>query len=122
MPSGNFLALSTELQQLDDYPSSETDPAAPRETAHVVGGVVVEFTPTGQVIREVKLFDILDPYRIGYDSLGTTFWRETYGEVVEGDTRDWLHDNAVIYDARDDSAIVSLRQRRRRDQGRPLDG
>ena len=109
MPSGNFLALSTELRQLDDYPSSETDSAAPRETAHVVGGVIVEFTPAGQVVREVKLFDVLDPYRIGYDSLGTTFWRETYGEVVEGDTRDWLHDNGIIYDASDDSAIVSLR-------------
>ena len=109
MPSGNFLALSTELRQLDDYASSETDPAAPRETAHVVGGVIVEFTPEGRVIRQWKLFDVLDPYRIGYDSLGTGFWRATYGEVVEGDIRDWLHDNGIIYDARDDAAIVSLR-------------
>ena len=109
MPSGNFLALSSELRQLDNYPSSETDPAAPRETAYVVGGVIVEFTPAGQIVRELKLFDLLDPYRIGYDSLGTGFWRELYGAVVEGDTRDWLHDNAIIYDDRDDSAIVSLR-------------
>ena len=109
MPSGNFLALSTELREFDNYPSSETDPAAPRETAHVVGGVIVEFTPDGQIVRELKLFDLLDPYRIGYDSLGTGFWRELYGAVVEGDTRDWLHDNGIIYDERDDSAIVSLR-------------
>ena len=93
MPSGNFLALSTELREFDNYPSSETDPAAPRETTHVVGGVLVEFTPDGQIVRELKLFDLLDPYRIGYDSLGTGFWRELYGAVVEGDSRDWLHDN-----------------------------
>ena len=109
MPSGNFLALSTELREFDNYPSSETDPAAPRETTHVVGGVIVEFTPDGQIVRELKLFDLLDPYRIGYDSLGTGFWRELYGAVVEGDSRDWLHDNGIIYDERDDSAIVSLR-------------
>ncbi len=109
MPSGNFLALSSELRQFDNYPSSETDAAASRETAHVVGGVIVEFTPAGQIVREVKLFDLLDPYRIGYDSLGTGFWQELYGAVAEGDTRDWLHDNAIIYDERDDSAIVSLR-------------
>ena len=109
MPSGNFLALSTELRQLDHYPSSETDPSAPKETAHVVGGVIVEFTPAGQIVREWKLHDLLDPYRIGYDSLGTRFWRETYSAIVEGETRDWLHDNGIIYDERDDSAVVSLR-------------
>ena len=109
MPSGNFLALSTELRRLEDYPSSETDPAARREPANVVGGVIVEFTPDGDIARKVKLFDLLDPYRIGYDSLGTGFWRGLYEQVADGDTRDWTHDNAIIYDARDDSAIVSLR-------------
>ena len=109
MPSGNFLALSSEVRELDNYPTSETDPSAPRETANVVGGVIVEFTPDGRIVREWKLFDLLDPYRIGYDSLGTEFWRNSYGEVIEGETRDWLHDNAIIYDTRDDSAIVSLR-------------
>ena len=109
MPSGNFLALSTEFRQLKDYPSSETDPTAPRETANVVGDVIVEFTPEGRTVRQWKLFDLLDPYRIGYDSLGTGFWQATYGEVVEGDVRDWLHGNAIIYDAQDDAAIVSLR-------------
>jgi arylsulfate sulfotransferase len=107
LPSGNFLTLSSEMRGLDSYPTSEDDPGAPTETARVVGDVVVEFRRNGDLVNEWSLLDILAPYRIGYDSLGEG-WNRVYGDP-EGGTRDWSHGNAVIYEERTDSLIVSLR-------------
>ena len=104
--SGDFLALSTELRVIADFPTSETDEGAPTETAQVIGDVIVEFDRDGTIIREWFLLDILDPLRISYDSL-SAFWTSTYG--VEGTTRDWSHANAVIYDEQNDAFIVSVR-------------
>jgi len=73
----------------------------------VVGDVVVEFRRNGDLVNEWSLLDILAPYRIGYDSLGEG-WNRVYGDP-EGGTRDWSHGNAVIYEERTDSLIVSLR-------------
>ena len=110
MQNGNLLTLSFELRQLENYPSSVIDPLAPLETANVVGDVIVEFDPSGEIINEWSLLDVLDPYRLGYTSLQgiyDTFFEENLG--VEPPTRDWSHGNGVIHDPRDDSFIVSLR-------------
>ena len=69
-PSGNILAISTELRTYDNYPTSDTDPEAPTAASEVLGDVLVEFSRQGDVLREVALLDLVDPYRIGYDSLG----------------------------------------------------
>jgi hypothetical protein len=58
-------------------------------------------------MRKWSLFDALDPYRIGYDSL-LGFWNSLYGFPRNG-TRDWTHGNAVSYSASDDAILVSLR-------------
>lgn len=104
MPGGNFAVLSTEMRELDDYPSSDTDENAPRERANVVGDVIAEFKPDGTVVNSLSMFDVVDPYRIGYLSLGG-FW------VAKGypASKDWSHANAMDYDASDDTFIVSLR-------------
>ncbi len=107
LPNGNFLVLSTELRRLNNYSSSETDPSAPAETANVVGDLVVEFSPDGRIVNQWSLFDLLDPYRIGYGSLGG-LWNSLYGSPVGG-TRDWTHGNAVFHDPSDDSILLSLR-------------
>ena len=109
LPNGNFLTLGSELRPFDDYPSSETDPTAPRETATLVGDLILEFARDGGIVRSCALLDILDPYRIGYHSLDPDFWTPVYGDAPVGELRDWSHANAVVYDARDDSAIVSSR-------------
>jgi len=36
LPGGNNAVISTEMRQIDDFPTSETDPDAPREMAKVV--------------------------------------------------------------------------------------
>jgi arylsulfate sulfotransferase len=108
LPSGNLLAISTEVRRLDDYPSSETDPDAPPETANVIGDVLVEFDEDGTVIRKHSLLDILDPYRICYDSLDTGFWKDIYTDLPGGDGKDWSHANSVFFDENDGSVLVSI--------------
>ncbi len=103
---GSFVALSSELQTFDDYPTSETDPTPLEEPANVVADMIVEFDRDGTVLAEWSLFDVLDPARFGYDSFGS-FWNSFYTELTP--TFDWTHANAVIPDPSDDSFIVSLR-------------
>ena len=107
MGNGDFLTLSVETRPIDGFPTSDTDPTAPTETATVAGAVIVEFAPDGTIVNQWSLLDILDPLRIGYSSLGG-FWNGMFPEAVDG-TRDWSHGNAVIYDSSDDSIIVSVR-------------
>ena len=105
--SGRFLTLSTELRRYGGYPSSETDPLSVPETADVAGDVLVEFRADGAIVNQWSLLNILDPYRIGFGSLGSQ-WDFIYSEAANG-TRDWSHANAIIPDPSDDSLIVSLR-------------
>ncbi len=97
MANGNFLTLDRRIQSVDNFPSSETDPNAPRITADVNYDPIVEFTPQGNVVGEWSLLDILDPTRIGYGTIG--------GRIPN----DWSHSNAVVHDPSDDSIIVSVR-------------
>ena len=106
MPNGNFLALSSALRKFDNYWTSETDPKAAKQTANVVDDVVVEFKPNGEILKRWSMMDLLDPYRIGYGSLGRG-WNAAYPNAG-GPTHDWGHGNAVIWDEPDDSIIVSL--------------
>ncbi len=99
-----WAVLSTELVKLD-YPTSETDPDAPRLPTWVVGDVVVEFEPaSGAVLREISMLELLDPQRLGYLSL-SGLYNGPYGKR----TADWSHGNAILHDPRDDSYILSLR-------------
>ncbi len=108
LPNGNFLLLSSENRVIADWLTSETDPGAPRAAANVIGDVIIEMTQTGDVLREWKLHDILDPYRIGYNSLREDFWSNHYRGVVEGVVHDWTHGNAIIYEEEDNSFVMSV--------------
>ncbi len=101
---GNLLLLGMEIREIPDWPGSETDADAPRETAKVVGDVVLEVAPDGAVLERWKMLDMLDPYRICYGSRARYWVRRGFP-----DTNDWCHANAVAHDARDDSILVSLR-------------
>ena len=109
--SGHILAISTELRTYDDYPTSDTDPDAPTATSEVLGDVLVEFNRQGDVVREVALLDLVDPYRIGYDSLGWGgAWGRLFPEEATHPRRDWAHANGVVMDDSERYAIVSMRQ------------
>ncbi|MGI9203572.1 MAG: aryl-sulfate sulfotransferase [Woeseiaceae bacterium] len=108
LPNGNFLLLSSENRVVDNWYTSETDPDAPRAPANVIGDVIIEMTPSGEVLREWKLHDILDPYRIAYNSLREDFWERHYDGVVEGIVHDWTHGNAIIYEEDDNAFVMSV--------------
>ncbi len=104
MPSGNLVTLSHESKDFDDYPMNDTDPDAPRERRNIIGDTIVEFTREGEIVKEIKFFELLDPYRIGY-GLNDRFW---HMRGYEGGV-DWAHANGIAYDASDDCYVVSVR-------------
>ncbi|GAB4142395.1 MAG: hypothetical protein Fur0037_09600 [Planctomycetota bacterium] len=107
MPEGSdsdYAVIGTELRTLPNYPASEVDPMQTAPTADVIGDEILEFRRNGEIVRRHRLLDILDPYRISYDGLGT-FWDDYYARSTE----DWSHANAIVLDPRTDSWIVSMR-------------
>jgi len=107
LPNGHFLALSTGMIPAPHYPTSETDPNAPQADTTVIVDKVNEFDREGTIVHEWYLDDIMDSYRLGYDSL-TPFWDILYRDQASG-TKDWSHANALAYSAQDDCVVVSLR-------------
>ncbi len=100
LSGGGFVVLSTELMTIGGYEDGTV-------SYDVVGDVVVELDASGAFVNSASLFDVLDPHRmrLGFDS---PFWNQRYESVSSG-TKDWTHSNAVIYDERDDTFIVSVR-------------
>jgi len=103
-PNGNLLLLSAEAREYEDWPVDDSDPNAACYTANVVGDVVLEVSPEGKVLNRWPMLDLLDPYRLCYDSC-SPYWQ------ARGFTNsnDWCHANAVTFDAADNSIMVSLR-------------
>ena len=106
-PSGNLLVLSSEVRRFENYPSSETDPRAPRRAANVVGDVLIELTPDGKVVGRHRFFDLFDPYFLGYGSLDTGFWADIYKQYADDPARDWAHANS-LYCESDDRVLVTF--------------
>ncbi|MCE9595153.1 MAG: aryl-sulfate sulfotransferase [Planctomycetes bacterium] len=102
----DFVAMSTELREVDDWPSGDWQQPLKRRKAAIAGDVVVEFNRDGTVVKRYSLFDLLDPKRVCYDS-HEEFWTKTY--PPHEDTEDWAHANAILVDPRDGNYVVSCR-------------
>jgi arylsulfate sulfotransferase len=107
MPSGNFLALSTEVRVIENFPADEMNPNAPPKTRPVIGDVLLEFQRDGAKVREWKLFDLLDTGRIGFGSTNVEFYKLAYEGVLDEPAPDWMHANGIFYDAATDTALIS---------------
>ncbi len=105
--AGNFLVISSGTRTVEGYPTSEDDPDAPSETALILDSSIVEFTREGEIVKEIRMADLLDTTRVGRDSLDTQ-WPSNHVPAGQR-ARDWDHANAVIYDEASDSYYVSLR-------------
>jgi arylsulfate sulfotransferase len=105
MENGNFLTLSAEQKNIANFPTSESDAMAQKENASVVGDLIIEFDPDGNIINSWSILSMLDPQRIGFGSLGS-YWNIVFGKKK---TNDWSHGNAVTHQPEDDSIIVTLR-------------
>jgi hypothetical protein len=77
------------------YDSDELGPA------DVTEDLLVEIDPDGDVVRRHGLLNILDPTRLGYDSLSTN--------PVVGTPNDWAHANAIIPVDDGENLVVSCR-------------
>ena len=108
LPNGNLLVLSTEHRVVEDWFTSVTDPDAPRQTANLASDVIIEVTWDGTVLREWKLHDLIDPYRISYRSLREDYYAAHYEGIVDGVIYDWTHANAIIYEEEDHSVVLSV--------------
>ena len=96
---GHYLSLTRTLRFVSAYPTSDTDPTAPPGSTLIADNPAVEFAADGRLLHVWPLADLLDPTRIGYGSLD-------HGRLG---TKDWAHANAVVFDPRDDSLLVSIR-------------
>ena len=101
----DFLLLGSEGRAYMNYPLSESDPDETDLIGYVIGDTIVEMKANGTVVRQKSLLAVLDPYRIGYDSIYGPYWTTLYGAGA----RDWSHANSVLFDPSDDTYIVSLR-------------
>ncbi|MCY4547124.1 MAG: aryl-sulfate sulfotransferase [Defluviicoccus sp.] len=104
LPSGNILACSMEIREIDGFPLKEHEPDGETGTARVVGDVIVEFARDGTVVNEYRLLDLLDARRVCYGSRAA-YW------VHRGfpDTCDWSHLNGLAYDADAGCIVASVR-------------
>ncbi|MHC4376969.1 MAG: aryl-sulfate sulfotransferase [Planctomycetota bacterium] len=101
---GRMLVLGLERRTFDFYPADEVDPSILAKDVEVAGDEILEIDFDGTVLQRWSLFDIIDPERMCYDSLGG-FWNPLYGSI----TADWSHGNGLAYDAEQDLILVSLR-------------
>lgn len=97
---GSILYITDTNRVVYGFPTSATNPNAPKRRADLLVNRIVEVsTSTGAVLNNWSLIDMLDRLRISY----LTF---TYTTSLGWDHE---HANAVIEDPRDNSIIVSMR-------------
>ena len=104
LPNGNRLVLSTEIRKIDNYYTSERDKNAPRKRQKVMGDVIIEFTPKGEVVHRWKCFDHMPAERIGYETFSKYWIRRGFPEVI-----DWSHANAIVPLPNEDAYLVNFR-------------
>lgn len=103
MPGGNLLGLGTTVHELTPQQRATFCPDDPTEFG-VISDVVVEFGPSGRVVREWDLWHALDIDEVpGHELCADS------GPFASETDRDWLHANAVVYDEARDAIVVSAR-------------
>jgi len=97
LPNGNYLSLDRKDRTITNFPINFFDSNI-IEDAEVIDDVVIEIDPSGRIINEWSMMDLLDPRRIGFLSL----------KKIAG-SYDWGHANSISYDSEQNSILVSLR-------------
>lgn len=104
LPNGNLVVLGSEIRELDNYFTSETDEKSPRKRQRVMGDEMVEFDTAGKAVWKWSAFDNLDPYRIGYETFDGYWFRRDFAGVI-----DFSHANGIVHDPSDDSLLINFR-------------
>jgi hypothetical protein len=99
-PHNTILYINDSGTTVANFPTSATDPNAPKQTANVLYNRIIEMSSTnGALLNNWSPIAMLDPLRISY---------LTYS-IHAPLGWDSEHANAVIEDPRDNSIIVSMR-------------
>ena len=104
LPNGNRLVLSTEAREIDGYYTSELNAQAPRKKQNIMGDVVVEFNPQGEIVHEWNSFHHLPVMRIGYETFSNYWIRRGFPNTI-----DWTHANAVVPIQGQDAYLINFR-------------
>lgn len=104
LPNGNRLVCSTEIKEIDNYYTSERDENAPRKRQKVMGDVIIEFTPKGEIVHRWSSFDEMPVMRIGYETFSNYWDRRGFPGVI-----DWSHANAIVPLPGEDAYLVNFR-------------
>ena len=110
LPSGNLITLSTEVIELDEADAARLCPDNPEAT--VVGDVVAELTPDGEVVQTWRLSDVYDPAETPGAQMciqGMPVAPPNWFYPQHGLTRDWTHANAVEVHEDENLLLVSSR-------------
>lgn len=114
MPSGNFLAISSEIRAIETYRTTDRQGKEigpmPRD---IVGDRIIEFRPDdGVIVREWKMTDLLDTNRKSHGPLEfvVNFYERPYENIVDEPLPDWTHTNGFHYIPADDMLIASVRR------------
>ena len=118
LPNGNFLALSQEVRTYRgfDDPGCPPEPFPDPTVRPQRGDVVIEYTPDGEVVHELSLFDAIDPRA----QPGSQQCNLKTDAIATGDQVfvDWSHansatlfeaENTVLVSARNLSSVMALR-------------
>ncbi|HSA33705.1 MAG TPA: aryl-sulfate sulfotransferase [bacterium] len=97
-----IITLSNEFRTFENYPTSDTDPEAPKDTVVVRGDVIVDFGRDGSILQQYHLFDMLDSLRIGYLFSNGYQWSHANHAFSVAD------DNSIIASVRHQSCIVKF--------------
>lgn len=103
MPNGNVLAMSTTNHDLTPEQRATFCPGDAEEFG-IVSDVIVEFEPSGRVVRTWDLWDAID-----IDETPGAWLCDDEGFFASDGARDWTHGNAAVYDEARDAVIVSSR-------------
>ena len=104
LSNGNWLVLSSEVREIDEYYTSETDPDALRKRQKVMGDVVVEFNERGEILYQWNSFDYLPVFRIGYSTFSNYWARRGFPGVL-----DWSHANAIVPVENEQAYLINYR-------------
>ena len=73
--------------------------------AEVVGDVIYELEPNGEVLNSISLFDLFDP-SLGSGSFDLHTWDVLFPDAPTG-TNDWTHSNSIALDKAGENYIAS---------------
>ena len=110
LSTGNVMTLSTEVIELDPEDAARICPDNPEAT--IVGDIVVELSPEGDVVQEWPLSAVYDPALAPGTEMciqGMPVAPPNWFYPGRGLTRDWTHANAIEVIEERNTLLVSLR-------------